>query len=585
MIRLWLVKFSVLVPVAATCLWAVVASAGDWPQWCGKPGHNMVSDEKGLPEDFSQMSGKISALSGDQGVKWSAQLDGITCGSPVIAGGNVFIGGAGRDSSTAMLWCFRELDGQLLWKMRSPLCLEHVNRTFGICSTPTVEGDRVYLLGHLGEVLCLDANGLAGRQPSAADLDLIADHRECVKSEIAPDGHRIIECTAGKPGAPEPTDAHIIWRYDLLREVNCWPYNAQSGSILIRGDHLIVPTGSVNSGRDDGSKIPIDKWKSNYKQATYDSPSLIVLDKKTGKLLAREKEGIFERTFHGAQSSPALGVVGGKELIIYGGGDGTCYAFDPDFEPGRDGKPGVLKLVWKFDCLAPATYDASYVGRQLAHAEVIASPVIYKDRVYVSIGNDLINSGVDAKGGRLLCLNATKTGDITTTGKIWSFDDIRSTACTVAITGGLLYTGDAAGNIYCLDSETGKRYWHHQANSIWSSPLVADGKLFIADNTQGLLVFAAEKEKKLLSRLRVNTQMVSSPAVARSVLYIASSRYLYALQRGTGGALLVPAIPDNIKMVKEQRRNPWPRLVMAFSLVAVLFAVVFVIVRRKFLVP
>jgi len=79
--------------------------------------------------------------------------------------------------------------------------------------------------------------------------------------------------------------------------------------------------------------------------------------------------------------------------------------------------------------------------------------------------------------------------------------------------------------------------------------------------------------------------MVSSPAVARSVLYIASSRYLYALQRGTGGALLVPAIPDNIKMVKEQRRNPWPRLVMAFSLVAVLFAVVFVIVRRKFLVP
>ena len=207
MTRMSPIKFLSLALLAAACLWPVLASAGDWPQWCGKPDRNMVSDEKGLPDDFSQMSGKISALGSDQGVKWSAQLGGVTCGSPVVAGGKVFIGGAGRDSSTAMLWCYRESDGQLLWQMRSPLCLQHVNRTFGICSTPTVEGDRVYLLGHLGEVLCLDANGLAGRKPSAEDLDLIADHRECVKSEIAADGRRIIECTAGKPGVPEPTDA------------------------------------------------------------------------------------------------------------------------------------------------------------------------------------------------------------------------------------------------------------------------------------------------------------------------------------------------------------------------------------------
>jgi outer membrane protein assembly factor BamB len=575
------------IALVAAALGAAVepAVAADWAQWCGKRDRNMVSDETGLPDCFDETSGNSPDDKGLQNVKWVVRLGGGAFGSPVVAGGKVYLGGSAAFRTVGMLWCFRESDGKMLWRLRSPFIKDLVNRTWGICSTPTVEGDRVYLLGQMGEVLCLDANGLAGRAPSPADLDMIRTDRECTDAEIAPDGRRILECSEGKPGVSEPTDAHVLWRFDMLREVNCWPFNAQSPAILVRGDRLYIATGSVYSEyKKEGSRYWIEEWKKKYGKSTYESPSLIVLDKNTGKLLAVDKEGIFEKAFHGAHASPALGVVNGKELLIYGAGNGTCYAFDPDFEPGQNGQPGVLKAVWKFDCLAPASYDAGATGKRLERAEVIATPVFHNNRVYVSIGNDLRNSGPGAGAGRLLCLDATKTGDITASGKIWSFDDIRSTASTVAIVNGLLFTADAAQSVYCLDADTGKVYWQHKTDPVWGSPLAADGKVYVPG--KGMLVFAAQKEEKLLSQSKGLEQMVSTPAVANGVVYIASNKFLYALQQGAVGAVNKELSPwtrpedDGLKK-PEGWLDQYPELIWTSVGVTALILVAGVVIWRK----
>jgi outer membrane protein assembly factor BamB len=201
-------------------------------------------------------------------------------------------------------------------------------------------------------------------------------------------------------------------------------------------------------------------------------------------------------------------------------------------------------VVWKFNCLAPATYDPAWQGKKLKEAETIASPVFYKNRIYMTIGNDLKDSGDKASPGRLVCIDATKTGDITETGKVWSFDDIRNTACTPAIADGLLYTGDAAGNIYCLDADTGKPYWKHNTSPVWGSPLVADGKVYVPSRTNGMLVFAAGREKKLLSQSKGLAKMSSSPAAANGVLYIATDDFLYALADGKTGGLKAPTTQE-----------------------------------------
>lgn len=115
---------------------------------------------------------------------------------------------------------------------------------------------------------------------------------------------------------------------------------------------------------------------------------------------------------------------------------------------------------------------------------------------------------------------------------------MRSTSSTVAIADGLLYTADAGGTIYCLDSETGKLHWTHKTTPIWSSPLVADGKVYVAIRNGGLLVFAHGKEKNLLSHCMGGADLVATPAAANGVLYVASQRNLYALKQGSRGSLI-----------------------------------------------
>ena len=528
--------------LAILALLAAPASGGDWPQWCGRPDRNMVSDEKGLPDRFDEVTGKKTT--GLANVKWAARLGIATFGSPVVSGGKVFVGGAeglfSHSDTLAVLWCLRESDGKLLWRLRLPFRPGAINRSFGITSTPTIDGDRVWLETPNGEVVCLSADGLAGgnRGPFTDEANYFATGRKLLKNEIAPDGRRIIEWTPGTPAALGPIDADVLWRFDLLSEVNAWPFNACNAAPLLLGDRLYVGTCSTLSAHSDGSIAVIDPWKKAQNRKTYDSPDLIVLDRNTGKLLAVEKEGIFDRTFHGSHSTPALGKVNGRDLIVFGGGDGTCYAFDADFAPGAEGAPGALKLVWKFNALDPAHYDPGFFARKLDRAETVASPVFYGNRVYLSLGNDLIKSGRRAGPGRLVCIDATKTGDISGAGIVWSFDKIHSSASTVAVADGLVYAADAAGSVWCLDAETGKLYWSHDTADVWSSPLAADGKVFVPTHGRGLLVLAQGKNKKVLTEAGGDEEFVASPAAANGTLFLASQKYLYAVQKGASGSVV-----------------------------------------------
>ena len=564
---------SLVITIAALCVLAhqrAVSTAGDWPQWCGRPDRNMVSDATGLPVKFDSIEGTNLPTAHLRNVKWVTRLGKVAYGSPVISGGRVFVGGsendAGYQNTVGVLWCLRESDGQLLWRFRSPFCRKLYNRSWGITSTPTVEGDRVYLLGHLGEVLCLNANGLAGGNtgPFQDEALLLATNAAIASDRIAPNGDRHVEIAPGTPEKLGPIDADIIWRFDMINGVRCWPFNALNAGILIRGDTLYVATCSVFSrGSDDTADHDLNAWKAMNHRMKYESPSLIALDKRTGKLLATDDAGIFEETFHGAHSSPSLGTVHGKDLVFLGGGNGTCYAYDPAFAPGAEGKPGVIRMVWKFDCIAPSTYDeTSMAKRPREPVEIISTPVFHKGRVYVAVGHDLLRSGPEAPQGRLVCIDATQTGDITKSGKVWSFEDIHSSASTVAIQDGLLFTADAAGYIYCLDADTGKLYWKHKTNPIWGSPLVADGKVYVPTYLRGLLVFAAQKTMKKLYGGTGGLPISDSPAAAGHTLYVASPTHLYAVERppmkgriilSLVGALAVMGVIWTVRRLKAKR--------------------------------
>jgi outer membrane protein assembly factor BamB len=219
-------------------------------------------------------------------------------------------------------------------------------------------------------------------------------------------------------------------------------------------------------------------------------------------------------------------VVDGRPLVFYADGRGTCYAFDPKPVPGKDGKPGTLKTVWTYDCTKPAILNAN--GRPEGF-EIIGTPVFHKGRVFVSLGKD---PGMSSKeNGRLVCIDARGTGDITASGTVWRFDDIKASASTVVIHDNRLYCADMLGNFYCLDATTGKLLWQHTVKGgvIWSSPLVADGKVYLGYRGKGLIIFADAPEKRIIhegGKFFLHT----SPAVANGIIYIAAHHAVFALK-------------------------------------------------------
>jgi outer membrane protein assembly factor BamB len=133
--------------------------------------------------------------------------------------------------------------------------------------------------------------------------------------------------------------------------------------------------------------------------------------------------------------------------------------------------------------------------------------------------------------GRLLCIDATKTGDVTKTGVIWDYKGIHRSISTVSIDpdSGLLFVGDFSGFIHCLDAETGKLYWTYDMKAhMWGSTLVADGKLYAGDEDGDVVVMAATKEKKLISETNLGAPVYSTPVVANGTIYIASNSHLFA---------------------------------------------------------
>src|SRR5437899_8853118 len=242
----------------------------------------------------------------------------------------------------------------------------------------------------------------------------------------------------------------------MMDELGVFPHNASNCSVLIVGDIVYVHT--CNGHDWTHSNIP-----------SPNSPSFIALNKKTGEFLGEDDAHIGPRIFHGQWSSPSLAVVNGRKLILFGGGDGYCYAFDP--KPVKEGDNSFLKTVWKYDCNPPERKKFKYPGAE-GPSEINATPVLYKNRVYVAVGQDPEHGeGV----GILSCIDPTKTGDITSTGTIWSYDKIHRSISTVSIDPhtGLLFVGAFSWLLHCVDADPGELCWTNGLKAyLWASSLV-----------------------------------------------------------------------------------------------------------------
>jgi outer membrane protein assembly factor BamB len=155
-------------------------------------------------------------------------------------------------------------------------------------------------------------------------------------------------------------------------------------------------------------------------------------------------------------------------------------------------------------------------------------PVVHQNRVYVTVGGDLWWGKNQAW---LKCIDATRTGDITQTGALWSYPLDRHCMSTPAVFDGRVYVADCGGKVHCVDAASGKPHWTHDAQGeIWASTLVADQKVYVGNRRGVFWVFAASQEKKVLSQIDFGEPISASPVAANETLYLATMRKLYAVK-------------------------------------------------------
>ena len=483
--------------------------AGDQPQWGQAWSRNMVSAERGLPDSFDLTSGRH--------VRWRAPLGTESHSTPIVANGRVYIGtnnGEPRDprhqGDRGVMLCLDERDGHLLWQLVVPKREEdpfHDWPRTGMSSPVTVEGDRVYLVNNRGEVMCLDAKGLA----DGNDGPFREEGRH-----MSPRGTN----APAEPMQPGPLDADVLWMTDLTREAGIWSHDGAHSSILIRGDHLYLNSGT---GVDNTHK----------KIRTPDAPSLLVLDKKTGRILARDDEHIAPDIFHCTWSSPSLGQVDTLPVIFLAAGNGVVHAFPLlAASPRSAGEVERMKSVWRFDLdpAAPKTEVHRYnTNRREGPSNIYGMP-LYDEagrRVFVAGGGDLFWGKNEAW---LKCIRATGRGDVTPRALAWSYPLEKHVLSTPVLHQGMIFIADCGRKVHCVDAATGQGIWTHDIRGeVWATPLIADGKMYLGTRAGEFLIFAASREKQLLFSADVGAPISATATAANRVLYVATMKEIVAL--------------------------------------------------------
>ncbi len=479
-----------------------LAVAADQPQWGERNSRNMVSRETGLPDRFDPATG--------QNVRWNAPLGTSCYSTPVVAGGRVLIGTNNEEPRDAkhrgdrgVMMCFHEADGSLAWQLVVPKLDSDIYLDWpraGICSPATVEGNRVYTVTNRDEVVCLDLLGMAnGNDGPFRDEGLhMTPHDE-------------------PPLAAGPLDADIVWLLDLRRAVGVRPHDSAHSSILRAGPYLYVNTSNGLNSQHSGVERP-------------EAPSLVVIEKATGRLVACDGEHIGPRIFHCTWSSPAWGEVAGQPRVFFAGGDGVCYGFAP-LQAAPVDAPAALRHLWRFDCdpTSPKESVHRYIRNRRESPSMISSmPVFHQGRLYVTVGGDIWWGKHQAW---LQCIDATGAGDVTANALRWSYPVERHCCATPAVHEGLVYVADCGGKLHCVDAATGRSVWVHDAGGeMWASPLVADGKVFVGTRRGMFWILAAGRSLRVLSSVKLDAPIISTAVAANRTLYVGSMSHLYAVR-------------------------------------------------------
>ena len=200
----------------ASAAW-VQSATSDWAQWRG-PNRDGISPETGLLKEWP---------AGGPRLVWKATGLGGGYSGPAIAAGRIYLGGyVGEDD---VVWALEETTGKQVWTAKvGPIPKttgpgQSIDRNDGPRATPTIDGDRLYMLGAGGRLVSLETAGgkEAWRKEFAADLGGQMMSRWGYAESVLVDGDRVV-CTPGSPkgtvAALDKRTGKLLWQSAALTD-------------------------------------------------------------------------------------------------------------------------------------------------------------------------------------------------------------------------------------------------------------------------------------------------------------------------------------------------------------------------------
>jgi len=296
-------------------------------------------------------------------------------------------------------------------------------------------------------------------------------------------GNAIVHSVSGIFRCYDP-DGNVVWEHSLEEDF---------GKISGYGGRTQTPI-------IDENRVIVGFLERNWGDAKGPAPkhAFYAFDKNDGRLLWKSSPGGAPNDT--TYTNPIVAVIKGQRQLICGNADGGIYAIN-----ARTGSP-----IWGFE---------------MSKRGLNASPVVDGDLVYISHGEDNVD---ETTFGRIQCIDATGSGDVTKTHGKWRVDNVKAGYAGLLVNDGILYVVTDTGNLNAYDSKKGDLLWEHDLGQVGKgSPIWADGKIYVMEVNGNIHILKPSREGcESLSHVELTDaagtgldEIYASPAVSDGRVY------------------------------------------------------------------
>lgn len=114
---------------------------------------------------------------------------------------------------------------------------------------------------------------------------------------------------------------------------------------------------------------------------------------------------------------------------------------------------------------------------------------------------------------------------------IWEDDYYLSEASSPVADNGYLIVATSYGDLICHNAQTGEMLWEHHFNSgFYSSPMIAEGKIYIADMGGAMHILQADESGEIINEPELGEPVYAIPAFADGRIYLRTNTALYCIE-------------------------------------------------------